>query len=234
MQKNIIIVSEDIYTESTKELKRLGYNLVFSYNNKAVNSYLSKHVDMQLVKTNENTLVSSPECFEYYNDVLASNHIRLVKGESSLSRNYPGDIAYNVSVGKDNAIHNFKYTDSVVKETLGDKCFINVSQGYTSCTLCRINDTAYITSDAGIYNTLANYKINVLQISAGNILLPGFDYGFIGGAMFYINKVTLAVNGNINYHPDSEKIISFCKQYNVDVVSLSDNPIMDIGSAILI
>jgi 2-hydroxy-3-keto-5-methylthiopentenyl-1-phosphate phosphatase len=42
----------------------------------------------------------------------------------------------------------------------------------------------------------------------------------------------LAVNGNIKLHPDFEKIIEFCKKYDVEVVSLNNGEIVDVGSII--
>ena len=42
----------------------------------------------------------------------------------------------------------------------------------------------------------------------------------------------LAVNGNAKYHRNYDDIRAFCQNYNISLVSLSNNPIMDIGSFI--
>lgn len=59
------------------------------------------------------------------------------------------------------------------------------------------------------------------------------DYGFIGGATGLIDNNTLAVNGDINSHPDSEQIKLFCHKYNVDIISLKDDKLVDIGTIIV-
>lgn len=43
----------------------------------------------------------------------------------------------------------------------------------------------------------------------------------------------LAVNGDINSHPDSEQIKVFCHKYNVDIIPLKDGKLVDIGTIIV-
>ena len=47
-----------------------------------------------------------------------------------------------------------------------------------------------------------------------------------------LNESTLAVNGDIKTHSDCEKILDFCLNHGVSVVSLSKGNIVDIGSVI--
>ena len=65
------------------------------------------------------------------------------------------------------------------------------------------------------------------------IELRKLDYGFIGGATGLIDNSTLAVNGDINSHPDSEQIKVFCHKYNVDIIPLKDGKLVDIGTIIV-
>ena len=81
-------------------------------------------------------------------------------------------------------------------------------------------------------NALVSNGFDVLCVNDENILLPGFDHGFLGGASFMLNESTLAVNGDIETHSDSKLIIDFCLSYGVSVVSLSKGNIVDIGSVI--
>lgn len=48
-----------------------------------------------------------------------------------------------------------------------------------------------------------------------------------------IDNNTLAVNGDINSHPDSEQIKVFCHKYNVDIIPLKDGKLVDIGTIIV-
>ncbi len=230
--KNVIISSPDIYDDTAQNLKAFGYDVKSSCKNSNVLPSLAYHVDMQLVKISVNKLVSAPECYDYYTHMLKKYGIDLICGNTFLSCNYPGDIAYNIIIGENYAIHNFKYTDSVLKGLIEPAEFINISQGYTACTLCRLSDYAYITSDSGIYKILSE-KFDVLLIDDSNVVLPGFDHGFFGGSSFMLTDDTLAVNGDIKTHKSHNEIKSFALNYGIHLLSLSKNPIMDIGSFVI-
>jgi len=230
-KNKFIITSSDIYSDSRDTLQSMGFEVYNSFNNINVSTPVSKHVDMQLVYLGNNQYLCAPECYDYYSELAKIIGFNLIKGETYLSSNYPCDIAYNIIVTEKYAVHNFKHTDSKLAQCIKDKIRINVSQGYTACSACRVTDSAFITADSGIFKALEKYDVDVLKISQTGVLLPGYDTGFFGGATFKISPNLLAVNGNIKTHPDCDKIISFCQKNNVDVLSLSDNPIMDIGSA---
>ena len=89
-----------------------------------------------------------------------------------------------------------------------------------------------ITADKNISNTAIKNNIDVLLIENKGIILKGYNEGFIGGATGLIENNLLAVNGNIKLHKDYIRIKQFCREYGVDIVSLSDEPICDIGSII--
>ena len=76
-------------------------------------------------------------------------------------------------------------------EITGEK--INVSQGYSKCSLCIVNENSVITEDDGIAEVLKRHNMDVLKISAGDVLLSGLDYGFLGGLL------TLALIGTLDY-----------------------------------
>jgi len=229
-----VIVSPDIYPDSVKNLKSLGFDVLYSCKNKNVSLPLVYHADMQIAKISDELYVSAPECYEYYADILKVKNKNLICGNTYLSCNYPMDIAYNIVITKTKAIHNFKHTDFEIKNNILNKKKINVSQGYTACTLCALSDEAFITSDAGICKTLNSNGCDVLLIDDSSILLPGFDHGFFGGSSVMISKDLLAVNGKIEAHTDYNNIKSFCLNYGIYLTSLSNDPIMDIGSFIKI
>lgn len=233
-KEKYIIVSDDLYEDAKEKLKSLGLKVIPTFNSPNVSPHLAKHADMQIVKIDDTTYLSCGECYDYYKDILKEKNITLLKGEKTLGRTYPDDIAYNVVATKKYAVHNFKYTDPLLKNLLQSRQMINVSQGYSSCTLAKVSDDAFITSDEGIYKTFLENNINVLKITCKNILLPGFNYGFIGGATFRINDNLLCINGDINYLEDKDKIINYLKKFNVEIISLSDKRPLDIGSAVLV
>lgn len=229
-----IVVSSDLSEPVKLKLKEFDIDIIPSYVNKNVNRYLSRHVDMQLVHISDNTYLCEPSCYDYYKQHLEKYSINLLYGDTNLSSNYPGDIAYNIIITEDFAVHNFKYTDSKLKSFLNGKSLIDVSQGYAGCSVCKIESKAFITADAGIAKAMSQFDCEVLQISAGNIILEGFDTGFIGGACFMISNSILVVNGNLYAHPDAEIIEQFCESHGVKVIHFPDVPLTDIGSAVAI
>ena len=69
----------------------------------------------------------------------------------------------------------------------------------------------------------------MLKIQKGFISLPGYDYGFIGGCCGKLSKNILAFTGKIESHPDYNNIKDFCRNYNVNVLSLTNDDLLDIG-----
>lgn len=227
-----VICSPDIYPDSVKKLNSYGIEVLSSCKCENVLPPLSHHTDLQIAKIEENLFVCAPQLYEYYNTFLTEFNKELIKGNTYLSCNYPGDIAYNIIVTDQYAIHNFDYTDYIIKQKIKFKKKINVRQGYTGCTLCLISENAAITSDSGIYKSLVSNGFDVLFVNDEKILLPGFEHGFFGGSSFMLSPSVLAVNGNIESHNDCKAITHFCSNYGVDVLSLSNECIMDIGSVI--
>lgn len=109
---------------------------------------------------------------------------------------------------------------------------ISVKQGYTKCSVCPVEKDAFITDDESIYNALKAQKLDVLKVEKGSVSLKGCNYGFIGGCSGKISKYELAFCGDIKNHSNYDDIKAFTKNYNVDLISLSDGELTDIGTLI--
>lgn len=227
-----VIVSPEIYDDSNEYFKKNNIDVIYSCENKSVDERLKYHADLQIARIGYKRYVCVPEAYDYYSNILKKYNVDLIKGNTYLSSNYPYDIAYNIIVTESYAVHNFKYTDSIIKRNLSEKNLINVSQGYSACLCIDIKNGVFITSDDGIYNAIVSAGLEVLKISVGNVILHGYNYGFFGGACGRIGNDMFVINGNISMHPDCDNIFSFCKKNKVKAVSLSDRPIFDIGSII--
>lgn len=105
-----------------------------------------------------------------------------------------------------------------------------VKQGYIRCSLCRCSEEAFITDDPSIASTLGNHtRVELLQISKGDIVLPGYPYGFIGGASGKIGD-TLYFFGSLDSLRDADKVKAFLGDRHISYVSLSKkHPLTDIG-----
>ena len=97
--------------------------------------------------------------------------------------------------------------------------------------LCYFSECCY-TSDIGIAKKCDTYGIDVLLTDDSSIVLNGVSHGFIGGSAGLIAPSLLAVIGNLVYHKNFEEIEEFCGKYNVEIVSLHDGFIQDIGTIV--
>ena len=157
----------------------------------------------------------------------------VIEISKNIEKDYPNNVMLNCVVLNGKLICNTKtIADEVLQMAIKDNLkIINVNQGYTKCSTCIVNENAIITSDKSIYKSCRN-EMDVLLIRQGYIKLSGTDYGFIGGSSFKYNRNTLVFSGNIKLHPDYESIKSFAQNHNVELLSLTENTMIDIGSII--
>ncbi len=137
----------------------------------------------------------------------------------------------NVCFLDDKVICNVKKTDSAIIEYCNRNYIklLHTKQSYAKCSTAIVSKNAVITSDSSIYKVCRENDIDVLKISHGHIMLEGYDYGFIGGTCGLLNKNTIVFSGNISLHKDYENIKAFAANYGVDIVSLGNEPLYDIG-----
>lgn len=225
-----LIVAGNISRIITDALKELGFDTIPTIPNENLMEGLRYHPDMQIAKVGS-VAVCDPAMYDYYRNFFASSHIRLLCGKKQTQCNYPQDVAYNIKVAENNVFHNFKHTDEVLLGALHGKKLINVSQGYSGCSTCTAGDNAVITADTGIHSSALQNGMDSLLISPGHIHLPGFDYGFIGGASFY-HDGGLYFFGNVKSHPDFAQIYDFCRKHGTCIYSLTDRELFDYGSAV--
>ncbi len=221
------LVDYRITPESLISLENLGCEVFFTKKHPKLNRAICGHADMLACRIGDYT-VAEPD---FYNQIKSIANNKILCGKTRLNELYPYDIAYNAAhVGK-YLIHNLKYTDPVIMELAED--VISVKQGYTKCSICKVNDEAIITSDEGIAKAVAG-KIDVLRIRKGFINLDSMNYGFIGGCSGLIKDNLLVFNGCIENHPDYHNIHDFCRSHHVDIFSLNNDTLYDIGSIIII
>lgn len=195
------------------------------------------HTDLLASKI-EDTLFIAKEKEKTVKEYIKSGtfkDLRILFSDIPLGDTYPKDVPLNfVSVG-DFIICNKK---TVLKGVLpaGEKMnkkLIHVSQGYTKCSTLVVDDHSVITDDESIFKA-AGMHMDTLLVSKGSVSLPGYNYGFIGGAAVKIND-TVYFFGSLDSHPDAEKICEFISKRNLKTVSLSDeHKLIDIGGAIVL
>ncbi|BEP28599.1 DUF6873 family GME fold protein [Helicovermis profundi] len=232
MLNKVVFVSSHINDEFRKYLNENNYRVITLNKNLEIRDEISTHPDIFL------TLVDNEIIFEpfTYEKICDNNYFisayKVHKGSTILSKHYPMDIAYNVAIVGNYAIHNTKYTDDIIKKVVKKlgKEWIHINQGYSKCSIVIANDKAIITSDKGIYNTFKN-RLDVLLIKEGYVKLKGMKYGFLGGASGKIGD-TLVFYGNLESHIDFFRIVKFLEERNIKYKYFKEFELEDIGSII--
>lgn len=112
---------------------------------------------------------------------------------------------------------------------------IDIKQGYARCSTAIVSNNAIITDDESIYKACKGINdIDVLKINKGSIRLKGCDYGFIGGCCFKSDVNILTFFGDIKTHSDYYEIKDFCRNYGVELLSLDNSPLIDLGGVVII
>lgn len=212
-------------------LKAHGFSPVILPKENSLHESVGSHADMLCVKLCKKLLFTK-EYYEKNRDILGGLDVILT--DERHGEKYPSDVLFNV-LFTDDAI--YAKLDSISKKIVSyakDHLMktVNVKQGYAKCSVAKVSG-GYITADDGLFKKLTENGETVLKISPGGIVLPGVDYGFIGGASFYYDK-TVYFFGDLSSHPDCEKINGFCRQTRTKAVSISSCPLTDIGGAVIL
>lgn len=168
--------------------------------------------------------------FKHVHYSLAGEFINI---SESMGNKYPHDVLLNIAIVGNHAFCNKKHASSEILEYLEENGYSihHVAQGYAHCSTCIVGDNAIITADEGIFALASSLGIDALQISAGHISLPPYDYGFIGGASGTTENAVYFC-GSLKYHPEGEAISSFIKSHGKRVVELCDSPLSDVGGIV--
>lgn len=216
------------YREILEEpLQNLGITQLWLPDNEAVDPRLSGHADLMLLHLGGNLVVTS--CGGEIPQVLSALGFEIIRAAEQ-GREYPADARLCACVVGVRCIHNFKISDPAISGFER----VDVRQGYAKCCTCVVDEGSIITSDAGIAKAAARHGMDVLGIRPGFIKLEGFDTGFIGGAAFRISERALAFTGQLDSHPDKAKIEAYLRSHGIEPVYLTEQPVFDIGSAVLL
>lgn len=223
-------------SESNKKiienLKNLGVNPIIITACPDLSIPVNSHADMLIHTVGGNRVYVSGE-YEYTTELRKYGFcVEMI--DKKLSSVYPNDVLLNIA----NINGNIFCNEKIYKSNLMDyykrnaNKIIFVNQGYSKCSTCIITECAIITSDTSIYNAARINGFDVLKIREGFISLPGYNHGFIGGCSGLIDKNILAFTGNIKEHPDYFEIKAFAQNYNINLLSLTNNTLNDIGGII--
>ncbi len=234
----ICLVDERISAKCERRLRIEGFTVIKFPRSEKLSLPISSHPDMLTFYHNGNIISTAEYCESFpwvFSDICEwSQSVKFTFTADSFSKEYPNDAIFNALVIGDKI---FMRTDTV-SESLIDYAvcagleIIRCEQGYPACTTLAFGNSA-ITADLGMAKILKNSGINVTEIRNGDISLPPYEYGFIGGASgVFENKVYFL--GSIEEHRDFEIIDKAIRDAGYIPVSLSDEPLVDLGRIVFI
>lgn len=221
------------YLSLVRRLQTLGIKIITVDSNKNMSAPVSDHADMQIHHLGGNKIIIE-RTQQRIIEAFAVQGFHVIQSFGMAGNQYPGDVLLNAARAGNKLIGKL----SALDKNINDYCFknhlqiINVNQGYAKCSTVIVNDRSIITADQSIANAALKNEMDVLMIQPGYVELKGYDYGFIGGTCGKIGKNLIAFTGNIELHPDFTKIRNFCSLRNVNVLSLTNTPLQDIGGII--
>lgn len=214
------LVSTIMPNEMLKELEIQGvFGLKIDPTPNIANE-LKYHPDILVLNTPDN---------RWYSERSYKCTINTENTEIKLSGEYPYDCIFNAMFVNEKLICGKRTDVSYLKDKYE---IIRVNQGYVKCSTIFVDAMAYITSDAGIAKVLKETGCDVFIADNQGIGLNGFSCGFIGGCAGKISKNEIVFTGDINKYKYASEIKSFCANYGVNCISLSDKPLYDYGGVL--
>ncbi|MEK6266172.1 MAG: hypothetical protein N2B06_15600 [Clostridium sp.] len=224
-----VIVDFRISSEEKSHLILSGYNVLLCPPSNLLYESICGHPDM-LMHIEGNKIAVHKDMDTEFIQTLAALNYSVYKTNVSLKSKYPHNVLLNSLCLGNLFVHSINFTDTKLLSLLKSKKLINVKQGYTKCSTCVVTNQAVITSDTSIAKSLSLEKIDVLLIPPGDILLPGMNYGFIGGATGLVENDVLAFYGHLDHYLYGKDILSFLKKHKVEPMFLRNGKLIDRGS----
>lgn len=128
-------------------------------------------------------------------NVLENSGKKIIFVKKQCSKNYPDDVSLNVLVVGKKLFCNKKYVAVEIIEFAEKNNYkiIDVKQGYAACSTLILDKGYAITSDNGMAKALKAEGVSVFPFPNDNIVLQGYNCGFVGGASAVIgDKVFLS------------------------------------------
>lgn len=232
-QVNKVIIGNGYNEEIYKSLLNLNIEPIFSARCTNVRSGIHNHADIGVCPLLDNKFLLSKEQYEL-SEILRKNGYNTEFINENLDFNYPSDVFLNcVIIGK-YIIYNPNTVSDKITEYIknNDLIEIIVKQGYTKCSIAPLTIDTFITDDISIGSRAVEFGMDVLVINKGEIKLKDFNYGFIGGATGKISEDKLVITGNAKKLSDYDKIKNFLYKKDIELISLTNCEIEDIGSII--
>ena len=241
MKKTIAIVDSRISDKAERKLMLSGFTVVKLPPYSKLSTPVASHTDMLIHRIGKN-LISYADYCEEASYVFSDLSLYIVPSGYSMSfaddevgSEYPNDVGLNALLMSGKL---FCRSDSLSKMLLdyaksANLEIVNTKQGYPACTVLKLTEHSAITADLGMAKALKDAGIRVTLIENGDILLPPYEYGFIGGCGGVYNG-KLYLFGDPTLHRSCNKILTAAHDEGLEVVSLDTTLLADLGGIIFI
>ena len=233
-KNTLALLGEDAPQEIADALRALGFSVLRLPCDSRLATPVRSHADMLMLPVGKVVFTSS-EYLSVAEDIfkaLESLGYEIVACNAEIRSDYPHDVAFDALVLKSAIIARLDSLPDEIKTYAAAMgiSLIDSKQGYAKCSAVSVGESAIITADKNIARAAEAADADTLLISAAPeaIRLDGYDYGFIGGASGVLED-TVYFTGDISSHPDAERITEFCKAHEKKIISLSSEPLNDVG-----
>ncbi len=226
-----ILVGEGISRKCENSLKEMGYTVIKLPGFDRLQNGVASHVDM-LVFFYDGVLYTHEEYYKKNKNIFDLTEKNVKTTDEPVLKEYPKDILFNAVLTENNTLFSKVNSTSKLITDLAEK-IVDVKQGYTACSTCRVDENDFITTDAGLHKAYTDNGINSILVEKKDILLPEYDCGFIGGCSVVLAE-SVCFFGSIEEHRDYKSIKRFIEKCGKKVISLSDEKLIDIGGAVVV
>ena len=230
----LALIGADAPSEIADSLRSLGFSVLRLPCDSRLATPVRSHADMLMLPVGKVVFTSS-EYLSVAEDIfkaLESLGYEIVTCNAEIRSDYPHDVAFDALVLKNAIIARLDSLPNEIKTYAAAMgiAMLDSKQGYAKCSAVSVGESAIITADKNIARAAEAAGAGVLLISAAPeaIRLDGYDYGFIGGASGVLED-TVYFTGDISSHPDAERIAEFCNAHEKKIISLSSEPLNDVG-----
>ena len=196
---------------------------------------IASHPDTLLAKVGKTVIVSEAYAAHASREISRiAAHAPVRLGKTIPRSPYPQDVAYNefqhggLLYARTDTLDG-AVTDAAEAQGLPLR---HIRQGYAGCSALSCEDVV-LTADSSIAFALEADGAAVVRLTPGGIRLPGYDYGFIGGAAGYCAH-TAVFFGKLDRHPDGIRIRTALELYGIRAISLGTESLTDYGGILTV
>jgi hypothetical protein len=218
------------YPQLCRCVEKLGIEVILTDKDLSLPGPVAYHGDLQLCHLGEDQVVLDPGA------AYLESHLT-EKGFRCRSTCRPGGNRYPEDVRLGMLLLNrcgFGLLESAAPEILislllDDRELVFSRQGYARCSVCVAGERLAITADTGLAQLLEKKGVECLLVEPGDILLEGYNTGFLGGCCGLLAPDLLAFTGSLDRYREGKRVRDFLIRHQIKWIELMDGPMLDIG-----